>query len=221
MEQDAFTKAYFKALCAKLAPRGYVPAELTDAIWRGTAAMLKNDGSAYNRDLFWRTMRGVYGDRVDGDMRVFDEFYENEFDGLKAETRLNPAAARTVARLKTKGVKLVLASNPVFPALAQAKRVGWAGIDAGDFALITSYENSRYCKPNPEYYRDIANTLGVKPERCLMVGNDTREDVAAAKAGLNVFVLTDCLIDSDSVDLSGYPHGGFEELNAYLTEVGL
>ena len=43
MDQDLFTKGYFKLLAAKLAPYGYEPKQLIDAVWAGTAAMLKND----------------------------------------------------------------------------------------------------------------------------------------------------------------------------------
>lgn len=44
MDQEAFTTGYFKSLAKKLAPYGYEPKSLVDAIWAGTAAMVKNDG---------------------------------------------------------------------------------------------------------------------------------------------------------------------------------
>ena len=43
MDQEIFTKKYFKRLAAKLAPYGYEPQKLIDSIWAGTAAMVKND----------------------------------------------------------------------------------------------------------------------------------------------------------------------------------
>ena len=45
MDNDVFTKGYFKGLAAKLAPLGYEPKKLIAAVWSGTAAMVKNDGS--------------------------------------------------------------------------------------------------------------------------------------------------------------------------------
>lgn len=42
IDQNIFTKQYLKLLSAKLAPYGYEPAQLIDAIWSGTAAMVKN-----------------------------------------------------------------------------------------------------------------------------------------------------------------------------------
>lgn len=35
-------------------------------------------------------------------------------------------------------------------------------------------------KPDPEYYKDILNRLGLQAEECLMVGNDTKEDTVPA-----------------------------------------
>ena len=45
MDQEVFTKAYFKRLAAKLAPHGYEPEKLIAGIWTGTAAMVNNDGA--------------------------------------------------------------------------------------------------------------------------------------------------------------------------------
>ena len=58
--------------------------------------------------------------------------------------------------------------------------------------------------------------LGVKAEECLMVGNDAEEDMAARKLGMEVFLLTDCLINKKGVDIEAYPHGGFDELMAFI-----
>ena len=43
MDQDVFVKAYFGLLARRMAPRGYDPRELVNAIWQGTAAMVGND----------------------------------------------------------------------------------------------------------------------------------------------------------------------------------
>ena len=61
-------------------------------------------------------------------------------------------------------------------------------------------------------------TLGVQPDECLMVGNDATEDLAAREAGMDVFLLTDCLINTKNRDISACPRGDFAALNAYLDE---
>ena len=91
-------------------------------------------------------------------------------------------------------------------------RIRWAGLDAADFALITTYENATHCKPNPAYYADICAQMRLDPARCLMVGNDYTEDLAAAEIGMEVFLVTDCLIAPEGADLSRVPHGTMAEL---------
>ena len=92
----------------------------------------------------------------------------------------------------------------------------WAGISDDDFIAVTSFENSYYAKPNPKYFTALASSLGYLPEECLMVGNDVSEDMVAAKCGMQVFLLTDCLLNKKEEDISGYPQGGFADLQAYI-----
>ena len=125
-------------------------------------------------------------------------------------------AAVTVRKIKTAGYRVALATNPLFPSFATESRIRWAGLQPEDFELYTTYENSRFCKPNPAYYQAVVDALGVKPNECLMVGNDASDDVAAEELGMRVFLLTDCLINQKGADLSGYPQGGFADLLRYL-----
>ena len=219
MDQDVFVKEYFGRIAGKLAPQGYDPKRLVDTIWRGTGAMVKNDGSMSNEEAFWKVAVAVYGNQIVSDKHFFDEFYEEEFDKIKAVCGYHPAAAQIVHSLKENGLRVALATNPIFPARATQWRIQWAGLAPGDFELYTTYENSRYCKPNLDYYRDILTELNVKAEECLMVGNDVGEDMVARELGMQVFLLTDCLINKSNTDVNDYPHGGFQELEDYLHQI--
>ncbi len=216
MDQEIFVKAYFGGLCRRLAPRGYDPQGLVAAIWEGTAAMVKNDGSVTNETRFWDSFRARFGDGVVEDLPLFDAFYREDFDGVASVCGHNPSAKSTVSLLLSRGACVALATNPIFPAIATEKRIAWAGLSPSDFALYTTYENSRHCKPNPAYYEDVMRTLGVRPEECVMVGNDVEEDMIAGTLGMRVFLVTDCLINKHGRDISTYPHGDFEALNRYL-----
>ena len=217
MDQEVFTKYYFGGLAQRVAPLGYDPKELVKGIWAGTEAMVKNDGSCTNEKAFWKRFSEIFGERVYGDEREFDQYYQNEFDLVVNACAPTENSAKIVKLLKDRGFTVALATNPLFPSIATYKRTKWAGLDPEDFALITTYENSTYCKPNPKYYEMILEKLGKNPENCLMVGNDVREDMEAAqKAGLAVFLLTDCLINKDEKDLSAYNKGGFDELAKYI-----
>lgn len=216
MDQENFVKKYFGTISAKLAPYGYEPQKLIDCIWRGTAAMVMNDGSRKNEDVFWDVFAKIYGNNALKDKDIFDSYYTKDFLEVRSVCGYDPMAAEIIAELKKKGKRLVLATNPIFPAIATETRMKWAGISAEDFELYTTYENSRYCKPNLKYYKDILERIGCSAEECLMVGNDVSEDMIAEELGMKVFLLTDCLINKKERDISKYPQGGFAELKEYI-----
>lgn len=216
MDQDAFTADYFKRLAMKLAPLGYESKSLFDALWKGVAAMVKNDGSCLNFEAFWNCFAGILGEHVRADEPTFAEFYRTDFQNVQHSCGYNPAANECVQKLKAMGYRLVLATNPLFPATATESRIRWAGLNKDDFELYTTYENSCHCKPNPDYYRDILARIGCDPAECLMVGNDAHEDMIAETLGMRVFLLTDCLLNRKEADISRYPQGSFGELMAYI-----
>lgn len=178
--------------------------------------MIFNDGSRSNEQRFWSYFTGVFGQESLKDMDKFDAFYQSEFDCTKDFCGFNPKAKLTVDGLKNKGIKVVLATNPIFPAVATHKRLRWAGLNVDDFELITTYENIGYCKPNLRYYQEILNRIGVEPKDALMVGNDVSDDMVASKLGMPTFLLTDCLINTKDEDTSIYNQGGFDELMRLL-----
>ena len=129
---------------------------------------------------------------------------------------MNPKATIAVHAVKEMGLQVALATNPIFPAVATESRIRWAGLKPEDFALYTTYENIGYCKPNPDYYWKITKRLGVRPEQCLMVGNDVTEDMIAETIGMEVFLLTDCLINKGRKDINQYRRGSFDQLLDYI-----
>ena len=219
MDQDRFTEAYFKMLTKKLLPHGYEPKKLIDSIWVGTAAMVRNTGQQTNEEAFWKKFTELNGEQVLADKPLFEEFYQKDFQQVKDFCGYNPKAAQMVAALKQRGFRLALATNPIFPAVATESRIGWAGLAPEDFEWYTTYENSSYCKPNPDYYRVLLEKLKVQPEECLMVGNDASEDAAALKVGMSFFLLADCLINKENKDISEYPQGDFDKLLEFVNEL--
>lgn len=217
MELETFTNTYFGLLAKKAAPYGYDPKALVAAVWKGTKAMVKNDGAMKNCDRFWQTFAGVLGEGVLKLRPIFDGFYANEFHGAKAATGENPLAGRAVEGLKARGYDVILATNPLFPAVGIKTRLSWIGLAPEDFLEVTSYEEYSYCKPNPAYFGEILKKTGKRPEECLMVGNDTAEDLSALELGLDVYLVTDCLINNDNRDISGIKQGSFAEFLSFAS----
>ncbi len=216
MDQEKFIKCYFGKLAAKMEPYGYEPKQLLTDIWTCTRSMIKNDGRDTNENVFWNGFSGIYGEKLEKDKPVFDEFYQKDFDSVKESCGFNPEAAPTVRAIKEKGYRVVLATNPIIPAIATQCRIRWTGLEPSDFELYTTYENSSYAKPNLEYYKEILAKLDVKPEECLMVGNDVNEDMVTEMLGMKVFLMTECIINRDNKEISSYPQGGFKELLKFL-----
>ncbi len=212
MEQEAFVKAYFGGLAKKAAPRGYNPGKLMKSIWAGTEAMVGNTGAKTNEAVFWDLFAGIYGEAAREDEAMFARFYQEEFQQIQAVCGFQPQARELISLLQEKGLRLVLATNPIFPAIATESRIRWAGLTPSDFVWYTTYENSHYCKPNPAYYREILDRLQLDPAECLMIGNDVTEDMVAQQLGMQVFLVTDCLINKDNLDISAWPNGDFAGL---------
>ena len=216
MDQEVFVRDYLSRMAAFLAPHGYDPQLLTKAVWAGTGAMVKNDGKAINEDVFWQVFNSAVGRDAKQDLALFEEFYRTEFQKAKDSCGFNPAAVEAIRQIKDMGYRLILATNPLFPAIATYSRAGWAGLNPEDFELVTTYENSRFCKPNPDYYREILGKIALDGSQCLMVGNDVGEDMIAGTLGMKTFLLTDCLINKTAEDITQYPHGSFPELLHYI-----
>lgn len=216
MDQEVFIKAYLGGMAKKMAPHGYDPQMLAEAVWKGTGAMSVNNGTRRNECVFWEVFDSVMGKACRGDESLFEEFYRTDFQKVKDVCGYDERAAQVIQQLHEKGLRTILATNPLFPPIATQSRVRWAGLKPEDFEWITTYDNSSFCKPNPEYYREILGKLGLQAENCLMVGNDAVEDMAAGDVGMQVFLLTDHLINKDGRDISAYSHGGYPELMALI-----
>ena len=61
MDQDEFTKGYFKLLANKLSPYGYDPEKLVESVWSGTSAIVKNNGKRSTEEAFWERFSEIYG----------------------------------------------------------------------------------------------------------------------------------------------------------------
>ena len=219
LDTDRFIQSYIGRMAAKMEPCGYDPQLLVKALWKGTAAMVRNDGRETNETVFWNTFSPYFGKDCRVDDPLFQEYYRTDFQKVKDDCGFDPQAAEAIAEIKALGYRLILATNPLFPAIATHSRAAWAGLNPWDFELITTYENSRHCKPNPEYYRDILATLDLRGEECVMVGNDVSEDMIAGQLGMKTFLMTDCLINKENKDIMQYRHGSFSELLTFIREL--
>ncbi|WP_018132697.1 HAD family hydrolase [Effusibacillus pohliae] len=195
LDNDQFMKGYFQRLVSRVSHL-LDKDRFVQQLWASTEAMvLSDDPSKTNEQVFKEDFLGKSGLREEQIWPIFVDFYQGEFQMLSHLTRPTPLARQLVRTAIDKGYTAVLATNPLFPRAAIEARMKWAGIADLPFALVTTLEEMHFCKPNPNYFREILQKIGKRPEECMMIGNDGYEDMIAAKLGLQTYLVTDCLID--------------------------
>ncbi len=217
IDTDAFIRGYMQALAEYV---GHIipPEQLVKEVWAATGAMVRNtDPTLTNAQVFARAFFPAVGHDEAALMPVFEEFYRTRFPELRAACPGLPGMARSVVEAALeKGYEIVLATNPLFPRLAIEERMRWIEVHDLPWRLVTAYEEMHACKPQPEYFLEVLERIGRRPEECLMVGNDVQEDGAAARAGIDVFFITDFLIDREGRPLPPGRSGSLAEFRERL-----
>ena len=196
MDEQEFTKGYFKFLLEKVSSRGYgEPSFFIDTIWKGVNAMYKNDGTMNNEDRFWNVFDEAYQEDKSKDKPIFDSFYVNEFKKAKAFTAPNPLAREIVDYCHSHVEHTILSTNPIFPRGGQITRLSFIGLKEDDFEYITDYSNSVYCKPNPMYFKSLLEKFNLKPEEVILFGNNNYEDGdCASSLGIKTYLVKGYII---------------------------
>jgi len=217
--QDDFINAYFKEISKVFIKLGLDANTAVKGVWAGTKAMAQNDGSTINKNRFWDAFSeymGIGKKQLKAVEAACDSFYSNEFNIVKSVVKPSDIPMRLVREMAKRGYCVVLATNPLFPPCAVDSRLGWIGLDKQDFKLITHYENSTFCKPNPAYYYEVFSKIEKLPEQCLMVGNNPAEDICVSKLGSEIFLVTDFIENEAEIDIVDFRRGTIEDLEAFL-----
>lgn len=217
IDTDDFLKHYLKAIAGH-AGHLIPPAQLVEQLMASTYAMIGNTDPDLTNAVVFAT---DFFPKVDKDpaeiMPVFDAFYRERFPALKAACPTAPGIARSVVQAAVdKGYELVLATNPLFPRIAIEERMRWIDVLDMPWRLVTTYEEMHACKPQPAYYQEILAKIDRTPAECMMVGNDVQEDGVAGKLGLDVFFVTDFLMDRVGKPLPPGRHGTLAEFRERL-----
>lgn len=201
-DMGRFLPPYFAALGERMA-RFVAPDDFVSLLLASSRVMVNNqDPTVTNQQAF---DADFYSSLAYPESEVGPEihaFYEEDFPALKRYTRPRPEARPLVQTLFDQGYDVVIATNPLFPRRAIEHRLDWAGIFEFPFTLVTTYENSHFCKPNPHYYQEILDKVGCEPQQAVMVGDDFGNDIEPAKqVGLHTYWITDGTCDTVSTYL--------------------
>lgn len=205
-DDEVFIPGYFERISQYLAE--IVPKErMLAQLLAGTAAMLENKNpSLHLKDAFDQVFYQDINISYEELQPHTDRFYAEEFPKLQELTSQFPDSRKMLDFAHSRGLEVVVATNPLYPRTAVEQRLAWAEIpiDQFEYSLITSYENSHFAKPHLEYYAEILAKLGRNPHDAVMVGNDISDDIEPASAlGLATFhVRRDSSSDAQAEDLS-------------------
>lgn len=221
MVQEEFVYFYMPLLANAYISRGVRldPKSFIGSVWAGYEAMVKNDGTLTNREAFWTHIQDKLPISPEKSEEIALDFYENDFNQAECTTKPTPLSDQIVKAAKGKGMEVYLATNPVFPRCATMNRIRWAGLDAGDFKEITTYEECRFCKPNPEYFRQILEKFDLDPAQCLMVGNDVEEDLAIRSLGVSTYLVTDTMEDRKGLPFESEYTGTLKDLLLFIRKL--
>ena len=162
------------------------PSKFISSLMKASNKIDQNDGKFTNEQIFENSFFPLNGHPRDEITPFFDEFYEKDFIKLKIHTKIKPEARSIVSKAFEKEYDVVIATTPMIPLTAIQQRLNWANVGDFNYKLITSIENMRANKPHEVYYTQTFDFLGIKPEECLMVG-DENKDMIAAKFGCQTY----------------------------------
>lgn len=218
LDMEKFTDIYFNEM-GHMFKDIIDPKLLTKYIWTATSEMVGNTEYKTNEEVFMDRFSKL----IDGDINMykkrFDSFYDTMFLKTKKAAEKQSLMIESIAILNNKNYKLVVATNPLFPRKAIHHRIEWAGLDLKAFEYITSYEDNHFCKPQPEFYKEVLEIIGKKPEQCLMVGNDVQEDLIALKLGIKTFLIKNHMIHRTGEDFISTYEGNYEDFYNFVKEL--
>ena len=219
MDMEEFLTKYFKHLNAYAVSIGLDAQRFSHALNEGVKSMATDMTERMNEEVFWTNFHRLYGEDNPAIDAAIGEFYDTAFPHIGDGFPANPAAARAIECLKEKGYRLYLTTMPLFPLPGVEWRCRWAGVDPAVFDRITTYDNSFACKPDLRYYRQNLELAGCAPEEVLMVGNNTREDLAAMELGCDAYLVTDCLLDPVGFPIDTVKRGSLADFAEFAAQL--
>ena len=216
---DAFMPAYFQALSQHLAKHS-APSTMLRALITGINRMNQSEDPLHTlEEIFDADFYVQLGFAKQDLVHIFEEFYEDVFPKLAEHTRRRPDALPLIDWAYSRGYRVAIATDPLFPRKATYHRLRWAGFDPERFELISSFEHFHFTKTHPAYYAEVLGRLGWPEGPVLMVGNDPERDlIPAHRLGIKTF-----FVDGQAGSGPGFEtgRGRLADLRPWLESINL
>lgn len=215
ISMDDFLPSYLRALGPVVSGvTGTDARHAVDAVMQATNVACELHPGYTNQQAFERHFESLTGVDIakGGPAGLLADFYRDVFPALQATHGPRDGGRRAVMTAQRLGLLTAVATNPIFPRAAIDSRMRWAEVHDLPFDLVTSYETSHACKPHGAYFTEIAESLGVECDECLMVGDDAVLDMSAADTGMTTFFV-------GNGDAAAHYRGDLDELAELLGEL--
>ncbi len=219
---DTFIPVYFQQLATHLASQ-VAPEKLIQSLVTATRVM-------YGSSRMDRTLEQVFsevfypplGYTREALAASLEKFYDEVFPTLQPLTHPRPEAVSLVEWAFSKGWKVSIATDPLFPRKAILHRLRWANLapEKYSFDMISDFQTFHSAKVSVMYYPEFLARAGWTEGPVLMVGDSIERDVIPARqAGIPVYWLK--AGDQSHPQAEGIPQGSLADLRQWLETVDI
>lgn len=188
IDVDHFIETYTRSLAAKLVPEDK---ERGLAVLAGsTYAMIAPEANEdSNQACLLRKLSDALGRSPAELWRTIHSLSKEILPGLRTMAHPIAGAADVVRQVHDRGIKVVVATMPIYPRDVMLERLRWAGVRHEWVDHVACLEANRSAKPHRTYFLEMADAVGAEAGECLMVGDDEDQDMPALGAGMAVHLV--------------------------------
>ncbi|MBW6465159.1 MAG: HAD family hydrolase [Brevefilum sp.] len=174
---DQFLPDYFKGLSTALCHLGSAW-KVTRQVNTAVKQMVANqDPDKTLKEVFDQHFYPPLGSTEAACKQQIKAFYQYDYPHLKPITQPRPEAKQLVDWCLSQGVRMAIATNPLFPLTATRQRIEWAGLNPDDFEFFTTYDDFHFTKPHLAYYAEVLGRLGWPEGPVAMTGDNFAHDL--------------------------------------------
>ncbi len=182
IDGEGFLDAYVDGLTAYWRPAD--AGAFRQAVMAAAVPIFSAHPDRTNGEVFRQHLAAYVGTDPAAVAATMAAFHTSTLPGLPFPHRPAPGARACVLACLRRGLRLAVATTPIYTPEVIRLRLGWAGLDDLPWHLVTHSENMHTCKPNTDYYEEASTLLGLPAEACLMVGDDPLQDGPAGRVGM-------------------------------------
>ena len=217
VDMNRFVPAYLRRLTEQMAEQAE-PLQAAHVLHQAVAEMFANrDPQKTLENILYDVLHEELGVSSQHYQASLESFFREDLDSLESLVSGHPLSRQLIDVSLQRGWQVALATNPIFPRAVVDARLKWGRLDVDSFHHVTSYENAHFCKPNPAYFEELVDELGVPADACLMIGNDVLHDLSASQVGIRTCLLTPWCIKRSGASFKADWQGDHEDLLRLFT----